>query len=458
MKQSIILSLPVVWGIRNFVLSRINKALEHKYEIYYAIPVVGLAYMLALGVPRENLIELERQPSNTLQRWCNLIIRQAHRKRFPNKSDQVFAPLMPVSSGGVRNTFLNSAAWIFSIPFLFNILEQLAQRIFLNRIDKSFLNQIKRIQPTFALSTSCVVDTEWPLFRMLHHLKVPVYTHILSFDNLTSRGYIPIRYFNEFLVWNTKMAEELKHIYAIPDARITITGTPQFDFHTHQQYLRSREWTQKKLGISEAPFMLYCANHLALTPDEPQLVEQIAAALNKDLLLRGYQLVLRLHPMDDYNRWNDLLHRLPDVKVSLPWPHKDETSLFWGDPTTEDLILFSNTLRYSSMVFNIASSVSIDAAILDKPVVCVGFSSDVNNKYHSLYYNYHYSHHYEPIMATGATPLATDLVNLCALAREGIEDGDKLAPNRKRMVQLLCGDTDGGAAERIFNFISDRNN
>jgi hypothetical protein len=452
-KKRIIISIPLVWGIRNFILSGIVLQLEKEYEIFYAIPEIGEAYMVRSGIPAARLVILKSQKYTALQRWCSQILHKSHRKRFPTASDEVFKPLNETAKRGLKTYLIGVVSLIFRLPIFYKLLEHLEQFLYMQRIDEELEAEIKSINPVFAISTSFVVNTEWPLFRLLHAQKIKIFTHILSFDNLTSRGYLPIKFFDNFLVWNTKMAGELQAIYGIPENKITITGTPQFDFHTHPKYLRSREWTQTQLNLTPAPYILYCANHYALTPDEPQLVEQIILALNSDPTLGSYQIALRLHPMDDYDRWSKLLTDFPAVCVSYPWPHHDKDNLYWGEPTEEDLVLFSNTLRYSEVVLNIASTISIDASILDKPVVCVGFSSDASNTYNTMYHDFHYSDHYAPIMKTGATPLSVDLQGLVDLCVKSIQNPQDLLEKRRQMVELLCGATDGQASERIVNFM-----
>jgi hypothetical protein len=452
-KRCIILSLPIVWGIRNFLISGIAKELESSYDVYYGVPEVGKEYMLNIGVPEERLLMLKSQEMRGLQLLCFLVLRAAHRRRFPTSSDEVFKSLTKRKKGIFQHYLVNFASVIFSIPILYRLLGGLEKILFRRGIDTNLKNRVESINPVWALSTSYVVSSEWPLFSLLNEKRIKICAHILSFDNLTSRGYLPIQFFDHFLVWNEKMEKELQSLYSIPSSRITITGTPQFDFHIKPQYTRSREWTYTQLGLNAHPYVVYCANHYVFTPDEPKLVEKIIGRFKADTVLSKYQFILRLHPMDDYDRWNALLADHPSIRVSYPWPHRDQQNLFWGEPSEVDLILFSNMLRYCDLVLNISSSISIDAAVLDKPVVCVGFSSDVSNTFHTLYKDFHYSDHYAPIMKTGAIPLSDDLDSLIALSLEGVQHPQNLSLKRKQMIQLLCGDTDGLASRRITEFI-----
>ncbi len=457
-KRAIIVSIPLVWGIRNFILSGITKRLAERYDVFYAVPEIGKAYMLSIGVWESHLIMLRSQRYSVLQRLCSKLLHKSHRKRFPTASDEVFKPLTEPMKKGVIERSTSIGSYIFQIPFLYNLLEWFNQFIYRNRIDRELFDRIEAVDPLYAISTSYVVNTEWSLFGLLHARGVPIYTHILSFDNLTSRGYLPIKYFDGFLVWNSKMALELRAIYGVSANRIEVTGTPQFDFHTHPYYHRSREWTGDRLGINAQPYILYCANHFALTPDEPALVERILCAFRSHPILTSYKFILRLHPMDNYDRWNELSENFKNVKVNHPWSHQNRDSIFWGEPSLGDVILFSNMIRYCDLVMNIASTVSIDAAILNKPVVCIGFSSDFSDPLNSLYKNFHFSDHYAPIMQTGATPIASDVEMLLELSQAAIQQPWQLLENRKQLVELLCGEADGEASQRIVNYFLKQGN
>jgi len=55
-------------------------------------------------------------------------------------------------------------------------------------------------------------------------------TAILSFDNITKRGWIPV-IFETYMVWNRDNKMQLERIYPqIQKERIVVTGAPQFDF------------------------------------------------------------------------------------------------------------------------------------------------------------------------------------------------------------------------------------
>ncbi len=50
------------------------------------------------------------------------------------------------------------------------------------------------------------------------------------------------------------------------------------------------------------------------------------------------------------------------------------------DPTWSDMIQLAQTLYHSDVLVNVASTISLDAAYLDKPIVCVAFDGNDRRK------------------------------------------------------------------------------
>ena len=157
--------------------------------------------------------------------------------------------------------------------------------------------------------------------------------------------------------------------------------------------------------------------------------------------------------MDKYERWDTLREKYPNLRLSLPWPHKDNEAIYWGEPTINDLVLFSNTLRYCSVMLNIASTVSIDAAITNTPVVCVGFHPAKKNE-GEFYKDVHFSEHYTPIMETGATPLSISLEELITMVCEQLVLQGKFEQQRHLLTDSFLPETIKYSTETIIDLFN----
>ncbi len=452
MKPCLVISIPVVWGVRNVLRSGLADELRGEFHLVFAVPPEGRASLVDEGVPAADVWELERPPSKRFHSWTQRLTRSAHQWRHPTESDEVFARWQrrerSLRTAVVERAF-RVAGRTMTGGAMFARLERLEAARFARKITARTWSLVQEHRPVLGLSTSCVIDWERPLFEVMRRMRIPTVTHILSFDNLTSRGYIPLRHFDHFLVWQETMARELVRFYGIPEERITITGTPQFDFHVREEFRWSRARTAEVLGLEpDARYVVYAANHVALTPNEPELVERIMTAASSDERLRGHQWVLRLHPMDTYGRWEQLRERFPQVRFSLPWQHRDEAP-YWAVPSAGDIALLGNTLRYADATLNVASTIALDSAIVDTPVICLGFHPRAGSAEDVFYREMHHSHHYRPIMETGAVRLALDPAMVVAQLVEAVEHPEALRAERARLVSRICGTVDGRSVERI---------
>lgn len=457
MKPAVILSIPLVWGVRNFIRSGLAENLGQDFHVIFAIPVEGKESLLLEGVPETDIWILEKPSRSRAFAWLMRILKSAHSRRYPTKSDPIFNAWLHRSitlKQKLRNIFFDILGYAAANQFIFALLDRKAQEVFRRNIQPKVFNLLQETKPILGLSTSYVVDWEWTLFQAMKMLNIPIATHILSFDNLTSRGYIPLKHFDRYFVWQTRMADELKRLYQIEEHRIVITGTPQFDFHTQEKFHWSREKTCQVIGLRyPKPYLVYCANHIAISPNEPQLLNQILTELGKDDKFADYQWVLRLHPMDQYERWAELTGRFEQLVISHPWAHNDKTS-FWAVPTGDDLALLGNTLRYAKATLTVASTVALDSAIVDTPIICIGFHPNVGSHEDRFYHDAHFSHHYFPIMQTQAVPLAGNIESLKKLLADVIENPDTLKEERDRLVIELCGVVDGQSGNRIITAIT----
>ena len=79
-------------------------------------------------------------------------------------------------------------------------------------------------------------------------LGIPTATFLFSWDNLTSQGRILPAY-DHYLVWNEQIRDQLRRIYpSVRADQITVTGTPQFDFHFQREFYWTREEFCRRVG------------------------------------------------------------------------------------------------------------------------------------------------------------------------------------------------------------------
>jgi hypothetical protein len=331
-------------------------------------------------------------------------------------------------------------------------LRQAEEQSFHASVPGTTLETIKDSGITTGFSTVCKLAWEWPLFRTLQRLGIPTLTHILSFDNLTSVGFLPIQGFDRYLCWSRWLADQLEEFYEVRRDRIEITGTPQFDFHILPRFHWDQARTRTELRLDLArPYILYCANLRVQTPREPELVSYLVRAFADDPGLREYQWVVRFHPSDDYNRWAEIKTALGSrVQFCEPWGQAKGGALHWGRVEEHGVALLTNSVRHASCIMSMGSTLALDCAVLDQPIVNVGFHPDRGSTEDIYYANAHKTFHYHPITESGAAPVAANLPELLDLVREAIRHPTARSPQRQQLRDRICGPVDGRSADRIY--------
>lgn len=455
MRPALLVTLPQVWGVRNVLRSGLYTRLSRDFRVLLGVPPEGIDTLAGEGIPRRDLFPLERYRPPRALRLLLTLLKEAHRERAATDSDRILGGWHARGrAAGAKERLLRSAARLFLKEKAFSFLAALERERYEAWIPRQVHALLDRERPVMGLSTEWFLGLEWPVHRALQARGIPTATQILSFDNLTSRGWLPFSGFDLFLVWQERMRQELGTFYGVPPSKVTVTGTPQFDFHVRDVW--SRERTARALGLDPARrWAVYCANHRDLTPSEPALVASLLERFAQDETLGGLQWVLRLHPLEDYARWDALRQRYPRLAVSIPW-RQAPGSAVWGTPSRDELALFGNLLRHGDAMLAMASTTVLDACVVDTPAVCVGFNDAAPAAESAFYLDAHYSHHYEPIARSGAAPVAADFEALRAHLREAVTRPLGRREARRRLVESLCGPVDGGAAERIAAALRDR--
>lgn len=323
--------------------------------------------------------------------------------------------------------------------------ERAASKLF--RTTDDYLNLFRQLRPSLVFNGSHIhSQNAVQAVQAANWLGIPTATFLFSWDNLTSQGRINPLY-DYYLVWNEAIREQLLSIYPMIHRDQTfVTGTPQFDFHFRPEYFWSREKFCSRVGADPArPIVLYSTgmdNHM---PHEPLIIEGINQMLREMPQFGNAQLLVRLYPKDRTpHRFDEVKQRNPDILFpEIPWNPNFYT------PQLEDSYLLTNTLRHCAFGINVASTVSLELCMFDKPVINVGYNPpvDIRPKDYSLYYNFD---HYKPVVASGGVQVAWSEADMKRLLAEAFTDPQKDSAKRRALVTQMFGNTlDGKVSSRV---------
>jgi hypothetical protein len=282
-------------------------------------------------------------------------------------------------------------------------------------------------------------------------LGIPTAAFIFSWDNLTSQGRILPAY-DYYLVWNADLKAQLLDIYPkIKPERVFITGTPQFDLHFDEQHYWSRDEFCAKVGADPTrPVVLYSTGMAEHMPGEPLIVEEIANLLHEMEDLGPPQLLVRVYPKDRSERFEELKARRRDILFpEARWIDG------WLTPTEDDNRMLTNTLRHVDAGINVASTISLELCMFDKPAINVAYNPPGMPSVRVPYARYYEYDHYRPLVASGAIELASTADEMRSLLRAAITNPSRRSVERHALMNHMFGDTlDGRSHQRVARVLS----
>ncbi len=270
-------------------------------------------------------------------------------------------------------------------------------------------------------------------------LDIPTATFIFSWDNLCSKGRIAAP-FDHYLVWSEHMASELvQHYPEISPAAVHVVGTPQFDCYRDPGMLWPREEFFRRIGADPTrPLICYSGGDRGTCPEDAAHLSLLLAMVRDGRITGRPQVVLRPSPVDDGSRYQEVLREFPELKYSPPaWHHPDGSNWSRVIPLPEDVPLLANLTHHCDLNVNTASTMTLDFAARDRPVVNIAFDvatpPPLGVHLFELYYQYE---HYRPVIELGAARIARSAAQLAEHVNAYLADPRLDQEGRRRLLEL----------------------
>ncbi len=278
-------------------------------------------------------------------------------------------------------------------------------------------------------------------------------TSILSFDNITKRGWLPVEY-DLYMVWNKYNQAEAKRSYRTSNKElpVTIVGAAQFDFYYSKECLVPRDEWVNQVGLisDDREIILYAGGPQSLFPNEPQYLKHIDEAIrNGDI--KGNPIVLfRCHPVDVIQRWKDVIGNSPNIFFDSSWTGRQ--NLLHANISDKDIAKLCSTLAYTDVHINLCSTMTVDGSVFHKPQIGPAYD-EVSPQNASLLLKMYYQEHFVPILNTKGLSLAKSKTELIDLINEALYNPDSMTKASKRIVDEIISYSDGKSTDRLIEAV-----
>jgi hypothetical protein len=445
-KPTLFISVSLGWAIRNFFQTGIVESLKSHFDIVVLASSKGARSLYSLGYHQGlKVLEIEVGEEPLVWKLFRQLKKKIYMEGRESATEAIWEkyhprPLYQRVGGKAIKSFIK----LLNVQRLYQKIDRLDSRI--NRD-----NRVKDIfgsnRPAMFFATHATAYFEECLLRNALDARVPTVFMILSWDHLSSKILLN-QNLHSVLVWNTFTKQEILQTYPVyKPEQIKVVGIPQYDPYAVKPSITYADWCRK--------FALDASRRTILFSTMPQsrheqqhiiLEELLKAIIEGKKLPSDLQVLIKCHPFDNFKGYDELLGRYP-VGIYRNTFDSSQTQEDWI-PSPAEMEVSRDALYFCTLNINIFSTVTIEAAYFDKPVIHIAFDP-LPIKDRIPCHEYYNWDHFKPIVDAGATILVHDYEELFDAINKFICRPELLAERRKMLVEKYVGREVGTASTAV---------
>ncbi len=316
-----------------------------------------------------------------------------------------------------------------------------------------FASLFDRYQPSLVFSTDVQNENDVRLIHESRDRGVSCVGMVRSWDNLTAKGLI--RALPDVLVVNNEIVKsEARRFHGVSDTMVRVVGIPHYDRYILPSP-HSRDAFAKIVGLNpEKRWVVYAPTGDRYLGGENSIDRDIIKFLNSEIP-ETHQLLIRMPPSDSVNveglkLSSSVVIMRPGVQLSTGVGTFKNNEL-----TSDDDELLRDTLSYAEVVIAGPSTIVIDAAVYDRPIILVGFDGEKNRSYYESIRRYYDYDHFRPVITSGGIRLTSNFQELKVSLHNYLERSREDHEGRAKIASLECGKLDGHSSERLVGVFAE---
>lgn len=404
MTKKIAVALPYAVSIRDFVNSGALAELMEDERIRVSI------YTLNPNIPELDAMRRDRIEIHEFKPYLDSRVERLLKTMYPLFFIDQFAYVRLALSDRPMLRFLSNS--------LSGIRRVIGTPRLLELIGKLLLVLIRLRQPASQLGSefclfigtrSLINSLDYGLIAEATRRGVPVMTIAGSWDNFTTKGYFPFPAIRT-VVWNRKMHDELLDLFSVPVENISIAGYPRAALLRNSIENITPKAYLERIGIDGyTGFVLYSASYGELTrvPQQPIPLEYIAIEKVCKKLLPTLPdnicVLIRMHPFSKESD-NNYFESLERCFVYVPGRQDKYVERVMG---MNDECHLAMQIAKAECIVSMASTISLDALSLQKPVLNIDFDPIEGLPYTASIRRFYEFNHFRDLVRIARLPLAS---------------------------------------------------
>jgi hypothetical protein len=348
---------------------------------------------------------------------------------------------------------IDSLVWLMRRSRLMRMLVVDYQDHFNPRI---YTDLFEKYNPDLVLASSPGWRFDRYLLREAAARGVPTATAVVGWDNPSSYR-LNGAHVDRITCWSEIQKEELVLGADWKPEQVSIGGIPSYDGYFLRSWLIPRDEYFRMHGLDpQRKLLSYACSFETFAPNFPNIAA-IAELVNQNSLSEPCQLLIRLHPnhFRPNSRFEDEANRVRKYIQGMPHVHLVEPATLGGGMghySGEDISEKSSMMAYSDVFLTVYSTMVVETAIHDRPIVsvCIDIPGGWNMpQFYSLPLAEigEWPTHFR-FRQSGAGRVAVNQQEVLQHVNFYLKDPAADRDNRSRFIRDECTFTDGNAGHR----------
>ncbi len=312
-----------------------------------------------------------------------------------------------------------------------------------------FYEYFEKYKPSAVFLAHLFDDLEINFLKEARYRGVKSIGFINSWDKLTARNVIRILP-DKLLVFNNIVKKEAIDYADMKEKDIEVVGIPQYDQYVKNNHT-NREGFCLEFGLDiNKRTIVYAPNGKYSSTSDGSMIDFLYSLVNNGAISNA-QLLVRFQPndfvdMEEIKKRPWLVYDVPGIRFSK------ERGVDW-DMDGNDLRRLSDTLKNTDLFICYTSSLSIDAAVFNKPVINIDFDLEKQEGFLGSPRQYYRMTHYKNAINTGGVKVVKNKEGIIFWINSYLDNPELDSAGRKRLVEEQCWKIDGKSGKRIANYI-----
>lgn len=345
------------------------------------------------------------------------------------------------AGGSWFGRFLKYTLWQLGHVRLFR---QQCRFLYQNVPDSSFEKLFQQYKPSLVFAANLTSTDDARLIKVARKHGIFTVGMPKGWDNLTLKTLLPI--FPDRLLVQTPLLQRDAEALDYPPEQIVLTGFPKFDTYADKSDIPTREEFMRSLGLDPSTkLIVYAGAGDMLAPQDEEVLANFLDAIDRGEVLGRPSVIVRPHPKYVYR--DDVLPKKDFWVLDRPGAVVGERLMDF-EFRREDILHLKASLWHADLVIHTASTLGVEASILNKPSITIGYEPRTVPGALSTARYYHYEH-YERVIKTGGMKVARSNQELVRYTNEYLGDASLDSVGRQIIVEENAYRIDGQAGERV---------